>query len=162
MRSILLASFILLSSPAAAQWFYEGEESAFGDSGVHLAVTGNSSYAFGLRCTPDELVALLITPEDITDSNAASLQLAKPEMLLRVDDHPPLTLPATVDSANGKLRVTAEVGVAVAGEIAKAKRRVSAAAAILGQRYHEQRFGVSGSSRTVSSLLRGCGLPPVE
>lgn len=158
MRVIIAVALACLSSPAFSQWHYQGEESAFGDGGMHVAMTGNGHYVFGIRCETGEMTALLVTPEDMSASDAATMQMTFPRLMFRVDKNAPLEFGSTMESYNGKLRLSAEIDRSVADQIAQAKQRVSVAVSALGQLFHEQRFNVAGSTRAVQQLLKGCGV----
>ena len=159
MRVLVAAVFTaLLTSSASAQWVYQGEESAFGGSGTHLALVGDFLYAFGLRCDNSDLVTVFITPEKVTNDEASVFLLANPKTLLRVDSNPPMTLDAIADSANGKLRVTSVVDRDLAEQVMNAKKRVAVAIEMAGQRFHEKSFTVRGSTNAVKKLLAACSV----
>lgn len=123
------------------------------------SVTVRGTYGFGLRCQSDDLTAILLAPEAITFDDAQRFKQLSPIMLLRIDNGEVLELDALVESSEGQLRVGAAIDVATAHDIAKARRRVAAALSLQGKQYHEHQFGVSGSSRAVGQMLKGCNLP---
>lgn len=158
MRVIIAVALACLSSPAFSQWHYQGEESAFGDGGMHVALTGNGHYVFGIRCETGEMTALLATPEDMTSSEASAMQVTSPLLMLRVDKNEALEFGAALESYNGKLRLSAEIDRNAAEQIGRAKQRVAVALSAMGQLFHEQRFNVAGSTRAVQQMLKGCGV----
>jgi len=135
MFKISLAMLLLSAAPAYAQWHYQGEESAFGGKGIHVALTGNRAYSFGIRCEDGETQAILLTPEDLQASDAEAFSIMRPTMLLRIDDSPALDLATSVDSTSGKLRALADVDLDFVQQLKNAKRRVAVAISMGGERY---------------------------
>jgi hypothetical protein len=158
MRSLVFTLAMLAPGVAAAQWHYQGEDSAFGEGGLHIAAVANQLYFFGVRCELGQMEAVYATPEDVDDSDTLTLQMLSPEFLLRVDDNEPIEALAVLDSMNGKLRATTEVEYAFADQLRNATRRLAIAIRLGGERFHEQTFSVVGSTRTVDDMMAGCGV----
>ncbi len=154
---VFAAAAVLIAWPAAAQWHYQGEESAFGAGGTHIALTAAGEYGFGLRCQNGELDFVYITPEDFTAEQAVTANLAGLSFLLRVDDLDPHTIAGEVDSANGKLRVSATADPVAAAQIRDAKSRIAVALSAGDELFHEAKFSVRGSTKAVGSTMKGCG-----
>lgn len=156
-RASLLLAFVLAGTPAFAQWHYQGEDSAFGSSGTHIAVTANGVYGFGLRCQNGDVAAVYITPEDATQDQAAAISLGGAKLLVRVDDLPPHELGGEIESYNGKLRMSVPVESALTSQLRDAKRRIAVAISGGGELYHEGNFSARGSTKAIERVLKGCG-----
>ena len=156
-KMLALAGLIAgASAPAYAQWLYQAEQSAFGDDGVHMAMTGSGNYGFGIRCQNGELAAILLTPEDIKAEDAAAFAYVSTYLLLRIDDNPPHKIGTDIDTVDGKLRAWATVDRPIAVEISEARRRVAVAIEFGDSRYHEQTYGVRGSTNSMNKLISNC------
>ncbi|PWE57285.1 hypothetical protein DEM27_06510 [Metarhizobium album] len=149
---------IIWSGSAAAQWYYQGEESAFGAGGTHIALAANGRYGFGIRCQNGDLNFVFITPEEISTDQATVLSSSQLKLLLRVDDMPANTLAGVADSSDGKLRVTAVASADEVGQIRDAKKRLAVAASIGTEVFHEIKFTSRGSTKVIEKVLSGCGV----
>lgn len=163
-RAIAVAAWLAaLAAPASAQWLYQGEESAFGDRGSHKVITANDTYGFGFRCEETGSAAVYVTPEELSNSEAETLALGFPRLMIRVDDLPPHDLMGFVDSTQNRLRITATVDQPVVEQIRDAKKRVAVAIRKEDRVFHESSFGVRGSTAQVGKFLAACPfLPPAD
>lgn len=144
------------SFPAAAQWLYQHQESAFGGDSTHLALTADASYVFGLRCDGDGLVAIFATPEDLSGELGKKVSTIPVALLIRVDSNEVLSFDGAVDSIDGKMRVSAPVQRDLVLQIKEARTRVAVAMTIVGNRFHEVTFNVRGSTTAASRMLVAC------
>lgn len=151
-----LLALVASSSAAFSQWVYNGEESAFGGAGVHLVVTAHKEYLFGFRCYEDETLALFVTPEHISEQDAAELSDLSPEFLIRVDDNDVDVELAYADRANEKLRLTREVPLKLLLQVRDAKRRVAVAFRVDDRVFHEQSFTARGSTSALRKFIANC------
>lgn len=145
--------------PAFSQWIYQGQESAFGDSGVHVAPTGTGNYAFGIRCRKDLIEVIYFTPDTSFDAGTYKLaNITEPKFKVRVDDGPVVELPAELSDVDGKASVISEIDLEMVLAIRDAKKRVAGVLELLGEHYHEKSFNVRGSTKAIGQILAGCGL----
>lgn len=158
----LVVSASLLVAPAYADWGYIDNEDAFSDETTHIAVGAEGGYGFGFRCkSSEDLVVIFITPESVDSDLTHTLNSASPELLVRVDKEPALTLATKFDVNNdGNLSaLTAEGNLSeLVKSVSGAGERVAVAIQVLGERMHVKDFSVSGSTNAVNQLIEGCGL----
>jgi hypothetical protein len=157
-----LAAILLLASGnrAMSQWFYQGEDSAFGGIGSHLAFTWIGNYFFGFRCDKSGPLAIFGTPEKVNDSDLAFSTDMEKKLLVRVDKNSVHELEALLDTTDTELKSVAGVLRPLLEEIMKGKKRVSVALRIDEQVIHEKSFNTAGSTKAVSQFLENC--PSVE
>lgn len=151
----IAAGLLSVSTSAQAQWLYQGQESAFGDDTMHVALTALGPYALGLRCKAGTFEAVYITPER-SDEGLSMLNMLKPQLRVRVDNQSVLDLDAELEDADGKLVVLAEIDRSLAEAVRDARRRVAVVVEVLGQRYHERSFNVRGSTNAVGKVMANC------
>lgn len=156
MKYWLLAGLLISASPSHAEWHYQGEKSAFGSQGNHLALGYNGLYGFGFRCDQDEVAGIFITPEDLDDDGAKSLTFLFPMLLVRVDNLDPHEHFGIVESANGKLRVSATISNNLLEEVRDAKRRIAVAIRMSDKTFHETSIPARGSTSALRSFLANC------
>lgn len=155
-----MIALVLGPSVAHAQWLHQEQGGAFDDKKMQIAVTAMGNYGFGFRCTGgDDLTAIFLTPEEATDSALETLNLLKPQLLLRVDDLKPHEISASAESTDKGLGVMAEVAGDVAREVRDGAKRVSIAVRVMGEIYHETEFSLRGSTSSISKLMEACGVP---
>lgn len=146
-------------SSASAQWIYQGNESAFGDDSLHIALTASGNYALGLRCKGSTLEAIYMTPDRSFDKDSyAFANMTKPTLKLRVDNDAVVDVEAELIDVDGKAAVLADIDVSLAHSVRDAKRRVAVVVQILQDNYHEQSFNVRGSTKATGRMLTACGL----
>lgn len=155
-----LFAISLTSSQVAAQWLHQEQGSAFDTQKTQIALTSHGQYAVGLRCTgASDLTVIFITPEAIDQDTLKMVNIAAPEIMVRVDQNAPYALKAEGDSPEGSLVLHAAAPASIARELTTATSSVSVAARLLGSIYHETEFSVLGSTGSVSKLSNLCGLP---
>jgi len=164
MRQILAATVLAvgLSAPveARAQWMHQGNESAFGDSGLHIAVTASGRYGFGIRCRGDLIEMLYVTPDTSFDKSTYTMaNLTKPKLRVRVDDSTIVDLEGELVDIDGTAALLAEIDLDLVYAVRDAKRRVAVVLQLIGENYHENSFGVRGSTAATNKMLVGCNLP---
>ncbi|TDE34150.1 hypothetical protein [Antarcticimicrobium sediminis] len=162
-RPILTAALIALAvtaGQASAQWLHQEQGSAFDAQKTQIALTSQGQYAVGLRCTgADDLTVIFITPEAIDQDSLKMLNIAAPEILVRIDQNAPYAIKAEGDNPEGKLTLHAAAPPSLARELIAATSSISVAARLLGSLYHEKEFSVRGSTGSVTKLANLCGLP---
>jgi len=151
---------VLFTSAANAQWIYQGNESAFGDNAMHVAVTGVGDYGFGFRCKGGDVEAVYITPDRSFNSDEAytMANVTRPKLRVRVDDQEIVDLEAQISDADGKASIIAAANKELLVATRDAKKRVAVVLELLGENYHEQSFNVRGSTKSINSVIEGCGL----
>ncbi|WP_144295965.1 hypothetical protein [Ancylobacter novellus] len=161
LRSVFAVVLLLaLSAPAAAQWVYQSDGGEFDDDPLHLAVTAAGKYAFGLRCRKDSTEIVFLTPERISDDNIVEpMNALEPKLRVRIDKGEIRSFDASIDDADGKLAVIADVDVDFYESVRDAKSSVSVVLTSLGKNYHETKFNVRGSKAAIAKLIKGCALP---
>jgi hypothetical protein len=158
--SIVALAVVVAATPASAQWLYQGNESAFGDSGLHLAVTGSGNYGFGLRCSGEKTEAIYMTPDTSFDSDAYKVaNMSKPILMIRIDDNPIVEIEAELIDTDGKAAALGDVNPAIFAAVRDAKKRVAVALKLLGENYHEKSFNVRGSGNALKKVIAACNLP---
>lgn len=158
--SIVALAVVVAATPASAQWLYQGNESAFGDSGLHLAVTGSGPYGFGLRCSGEKTEAVYMTPDTSFDTDTYKLaNMSKPILMIRVDDNPIVEIEAELINMDGKAAALGDVAPAIFTAVRDAKKRVAVALKLLGENYHEKSFNVRGSGNALKKVIAACNLP---
>ena len=156
----IAAGLLFVRAPAQAQWLYQGQESAFGDDTLHVALTASGSYGFGLRCKAGTIEAVYTTPDKSFDADGYKLANAlKPLLRIRIDDQGIVELAAELHDSNGSMVVLAEVERSLLDSVRDARRRVAVVVQLLGDRYHERSFNVRGSTAALNKLIAGCDLP---
>ena len=158
-----LATLLLTSSVALAQWVYNEEEDAFGEGGSKMILVTDFSSAFGIKCSPEGLRALYATPEKIQEAGALEmLNQAKPKLLVRVDRNQVYELDATLDvTMDDHLRAWADdIPPKLVKEIRDAKKRIAVAVRLLGKLYHKASYRVRGSTAAARKLIKRCSLIP--
>jgi len=157
--SMAVLAVVLATTPASAQWLYQGNESAFDDDGLHLAVTVSGRYGFGLRCRGKTTEAIYMTPDTSFDADSYKLaNISKPLMMIRVDDSPVIEIEVELIDMDGKAAALGEVDPAVFAAARDAKKRVAVALKLLGTNYHEQSFSARGSGNALKKAIAACGL----
>lgn len=155
----VMSWMLLMSLHAHAQWVHQGRESAFGDSGMQVAATAVPNYGLGLRCQDKKAEMVYSTPDTSFDKATYNLvNNLKPEILLRVDDQKVVALEAELQDGDGKLMVFADLNLAVIQDIQAAKRRVAVVIRFMEKNWHENSFGVRGSTTAINKMLKGCNL----
>ncbi len=156
----VICLFAFLATTATAQWIYQEHGSVFEATGTHLALVVSGIYGAGLRCTnSNDLTFIFITPERVDNNNDDTLQFlnsVSPELLIRVDDNDIITLSAQADETELGLSLFAASPVSLAEQVIAARSRISVAARVLGQLFHEQSFSVGGSTASVSRIKELC------
>lgn len=152
------AGALIFVAPAQAEWYYQGEKSAFGTQGTHMALGHNGLYAFGFRCDQDDVAGIFITPEDLDDASAEGLTFLAPKLLIRVDDRAVHEHFGVVESANGKLRVSVTVRPSLLEQVRDAKRRIAVAIRMSDRTFHEASFSARGSTSALRSFLANCDI----
>lgn len=161
MKLLFAAAMILsiLTTQASAQWVHQEHGSAFDSQRTQLALTTRGQYAVGLRCTSaTDLTVVYITSEAVDSSTLANINMAAPEVLVRIDQNDPFTLPATAELIDGNLSLLADAPVEIANQLITASATASVAVRMLGQIYHETAFNVRGSTASVTTLFDRCSL----
>ncbi|KQI68717.1 hypothetical protein AN189_07405 [Loktanella sp. 3ANDIMAR09] len=142
---------------------HEESGGAFDGSPTQLAMAANLDYGFGLRCTDEfDLVAIFVTPEQIDQDTLDRMTALLPTVLIRVDDNEPFELPSEGLVAPQGASYLGDAPADLAVQIAGAKTSVSVAISLLGEIYHETRFGSSGSTRAANLVIENCGLDPAD
>lgn len=155
----MVAAIVLgATTQAHAQWLYQGEESAFGGGGTHLAMTANGpSYAFGLRCKNGNLEALYMTPDTSFDKSAYEMaNLTKPIFKIRIDQAPVQEFAAQLSDSDGKMVAIVDIDENLLRQVRDARKRVAVVLTLLGENYHENNFNVSNSTKAVGDLIEAC------
>lgn len=161
MRKLCIALLVSAAStsPSAAQWLYEGGESAFDGDAPHVVLTGKGQYGFGLRCRGGDVEAIYITPDrSMTDDMLSVANTVGPQLRLRVDKDPVISLDVELANNDGSLVGTAAIDVKQVWAIRDAKRSVAVVLTLGGENYHENSFGVRGSTKAIDQMIAGCGL----
>lgn len=163
MKAVWAGLFSLAATGADAAWLHDEQGGAFSDTPLQIAVGSSGPYGFGFRCHGSEdLEALFLTPERVSDEAAEMTSVIPMTLLVRVDDNEPHEIEAAGNVLDGKLGILAEVTPDLADEVEGAVRRVAVAVDMLGQTYHETEFDVRGSTAAVAALKAGCGLTSSE
>ncbi|HEY6633468.1 MAG TPA: hypothetical protein VIZ90_18600 [Rhizobiaceae bacterium] len=151
---------VFFAGSANAQWIYQGNESAFGDNVMHIAVTGVGNYGFGFRCKGGDVEAIYITPDRSFSSDAAytMANATRPKLRVRVDDQAIVDLEAQISDADGTASIIAAANKELLVATRDARKRVAVVLELLGENYHEQSFNVRGSTKSINSVIAGCGL----
>jgi hypothetical protein len=148
---------VLFAPPAAAQWLYQGEESAFGSSGTHMAVTAKGRYGLSVRCMNSKLELVCVTPDTSFDEGAYKLaNTIGMKLRVRVDDAPVVDLDAELTDADGKAIILAGLEPELGAVLSDAKKRVAVVLNLMGDNYHENTFGVRGSTKAIGKVLAAC------
>lgn len=155
-----LAALALTSSPVEAQWIHQEQGSAFDTNKTQIALTAHGQYAVGLRCTSKaDLTVIFITPETVDKDTVKMMNMASPEILVRVDQNEPHAFKSEGDNPEGKLTLHADAPSALVQELIDARSGVSVAARMLGSIFHETEFGARGSTASITKLAELCKLP---
>jgi hypothetical protein len=160
MRLFAFALAMSVALPVAAEpWVYQEHGSVFEDGKTHIALTAAGSYAVGLRCSgPDDITLIFITPEEADPDNVDLLNQVSPKILVRVDQNDPIEIAAQLDVVESGLTMYGAAPPALGDQLVAAGSGVSVAVRLLGELFHETRFGVQGSTATVSKIMDLCGL----
>jgi len=155
-----LVGFLALGSESAsAQWLYEGNESAFGDDALHVAVTASGFYGFGLRCRGDTIEVIYMTPDTSFNNEYYKLaNITQPKLRIRVDDGAIVDVDATLVDIEGKATAIGNVDIALLHSVSNAKKRVAVVLQLIGVNYHEKSFNPRGSSKALGKIMSACGL----
>ncbi|OEI84424.1 hypothetical protein GRI33_00950 [Brucella sp. BO3] len=155
-----IAIVLATGTTANAQWIYQGQESAFDDDALHIAVTAAGQYGFGFRCKGAKIEAVYMTPDkSFEDSAAISLANAtKPKIRVRVDKNPVVDVDVELQNINDKATAFGDVDIDLLKSVAAAKNRVAVVMQILGENYHEKSFNVRGSTKSIGQIIKACGL----
>ena len=150
----------LFISNAHAQWIYEGDESAFGDSNsLKIAMTGNYAYGFGFRCQFGEIEATFITPDKSLDSETVkNINLLDVYLLYRVDDNKPYEIDASLFLNDGAAQFEAKALPEMIDDLIGAKRKVSVAIKMFDKIFHEQTFSAKYSTSVGVKFKENCNL----
>lgn len=168
----LLMAHLVASGPARAEWFSTGDDNAFSKEQQRWAFTmASSGAAFGFRCDGsdiDKAGLVFVMVETIDDTQAAAINLMSPQLAVIIDDGKRRDFPAQLDTVSlptGKRLRAFTVGaeaVAMAAEVAGARRRVSVAMALAGKVLHATNFSSRGSRREIDKAFAACGLQPAK
>lgn len=158
-RVSALVAGLLITQPAMAQWHYQGSESEFGDDGLHLALTAKGAYALGIRCRGSTLQAMYMTPDrSIPDDNFEAVNATKPKMKVRIDKGDVIELDVDLAETNGTISAISDIDRDLLNSLRDAKRNVAVVLELIGTNYHENSFGVRGSTKAIDQVIVGCGL----
>jgi len=160
----ILAGLLATCVSANAQWVYQGQESAFDDSALHIAVTAAGQYGFGFRCKGPKIEAVYMTPDkSFEDSSALSVANAThPKIRVRVDKNPIVDIDVELANVEDKATALGEVDVDLLKSVASAKNRIVVVMQILGDNYHEKSFSVRGSTKAINQIIEACDLKEDE
>lgn len=160
MRVILaIIAVSIFASTAQAEWMTSSSGGAFDDKPMNIALTASGSYALGLRCRGDNTEIIYITPERVKgDSTLKLMNISGVKLKVRLDKGAILDFDATAEEIDGKLAVLADVSTSDFKEIRDAKSNISAAIFVLDKPFHEGRFSAAGASKSVSKIIKSCGL----
>ncbi len=155
-----IAIVMATGTTANAQWMYQGQESAFDNDTLHIAVTAAGQYGFGFRCKGTKIEAVYMTPDKSFDDSAAiSLANAtKPKIRVRVDKNPVVDVDVELQNIDDKATAFGDVDIDLLKSVASAKNRVAVVMQILGDNYHEKSFNVRGSTKSIGQIIKACGL----
>lgn len=154
------ALVVFLSGPASAQWVHNAEGSAFDAATMHMAFTGVGEYGVAIRCTNvGDLEIVLIAPEEIDDATISDVNSLGPEMLIRVDDLPPMKLDAKIGPKDNSIVMIAAAPMELLSQVKDGKKEMSSAFGLMGDVFHEQKYNLIGSTAAIEALITGCGLP---
>lgn len=161
---VALALSLALCSASHAQWLYQGQESAFDDDALQIAVTAEGQYALGFRCKRDNIEVVYMTPDkSFQDADAYKMaNLAKPKIRIRIDNNPIVDIDAFMTEAGGKATIIGETDLEMLESIRNAKKRVAVVLQLLGDSYHEKSFNVRGSTKALGQIIKACKLEDKE
>ena len=155
----LACAAMLCAPPAAAQWKYQLNESAFTAEGVNIAMTANAGYAFGFRCQGQDMEVLFLTNSNsFTNESLGASSLAPPQLLVRVDDHAVIEMNISLVENGGKSGAIGYVEMELANAVRNAKKRIAVALRILGEIQHEEWFDVVDSTIAIDKITAACGI----
>lgn len=158
----LPALFLLFScSPSSAQWVQQKKEDPFDGKHLYIALTAAAGYGFGLRCEAgsEKLEVILVTSEKVDSGTLSVMNLTSPKLIVIVDSLPPMSLEAILSTSDeDKLLISSDDGTIMdlAAHLMSARKRVAVAVEAAGQKFHKTQFGVSGTKKTVGSVVEGC------
>jgi len=155
---VLLATAILHSHGAQAQWIGQKIDDPFGTQDIVGAATLKFGKGLIVRCVGGTRRELMFLPNEQGQSSVAETANALGvTLLVRVDHEPVVSLAGVMHSSDGKLVVVADVAESLARQIGDARRRVAVALEAMGQKFDTVSFGVSGSGRQIAKVIRACG-----
>lgn len=129
----------------------------FDDNPTVIAITAKGAAGFGFRCQGDELKVIFITPEKISDdSMIETMNTAKPQLRIKIDGGPVITLDADLDNPDDKLAVASDTDRELVKSVATAKSKVSVVLTVIGQNFHETTFNVRGSTAALNKMMTQC------
>lgn len=161
MRTVFGAlALALIAGSAQANWVHQEHGSAFSDDKTQLALTGAGGYGFSLRCNRSgDFSVIYITTEQISDPEIISvLNSIGPQMLIRIDDNSVIEVGVTAEISNKVLAFIGDANSDIVSQLINSQRRASVALKSLDEIYHEQEFGVRGSTAAVNAAMAGCGI----
>jgi hypothetical protein len=155
---LLLACMLMTSTPALANWTFEGDEDPLSDEKTgYLAIDGERS-AVAFKCwagDPDELMMMVIVP---VPYDASATYKSAVDAQVRVDKGEVRDGTFSIREASGFLSfVTVDkIGLPVLetlAELRNAKQRL-----VLGFEGMSHTFPVRGSSKAVDAFVKQCAL----
>ncbi len=160
MRSLTFLSIVLLLltvSSAQAQWASQEIEDPFGDDHITGAFTARSGKGLVVRCVGTSRLELMFMPNESGDESVALMANTMGlKILIRIDKDKVDSLEAATHSSDGKIVTVADIEPALADRMAAAKKRIAAVAEMAGQKIGSVSFGVKGSRRHISKVLKAC------
>jgi hypothetical protein len=143
---------------AAAEWIYNKEEKAFGETQAMAMSIGDASIAF-VTCKGDGLSVSLATPEDWTDAGAA-MNLLQPKLIVSIDGQKPdrYDIRLNENTVHKIIGATQDEDVArrAAEKMAEARKRIDIGLELAGERYHASKLSAAGATKKIQAVLEAC------
>jgi hypothetical protein len=156
---IVLAALTGMTSIATAQWITQERGGAFDDDPLTVSLTARQGYALGLRCKSNISEVMFVTQDRSFDrSTLKAANLVGPQLLIRIDRGEILKLKAKIDNIDDQAVFIADADLSLYRSIADAKTSISVVVELLGEKYHENSFGVTGTRTAMNNLMNKCKL----
>lgn len=154
---IILATLTGMPSIATAQWITQERGGAFDDDPLTVSMTARQGYAFGFRCKSNRSEVMFVTQDRSFDRSTLKVaNLAGPLLLIRIDRGEILKLKAEIDTVDGQAVFIADADLTLYRSIGDAKTSISVVVELLGEKYHENSFGVTGTRTAMNNLITKC------
>lgn len=148
------------STTANAQWLTSTVGGSFDDDALHLAITVDEKFGFGLRCKTDSIEFVYMTNDgSMTDEAYKMVNASEPKLRIRADKGDIITLDTNLEDAkDGNMMATSSGTLPLYQQIKDAHQSISVVITALGKNYHEHKFNARGVKEAVSKIISGCKL----
>lgn len=160
-NGVLICFFALSTVPAAlADWTYNEQQSQDGQA-IHMAMALGDARGFILRCWPDKLDVLFVTPDEpLFDYLIANDQSADGSLVVRVNNVEPLRLDAQLWlRRDGAANILADIEPEDARNFSQAGAGITVSVEVADNSFAQTEFSGTGAIFVMMDVIDNCANP---